>query len=174
MMEEIQNEGLGESFLSPVKLEPRQAELCNRLDSFYASYNLGFLPSDVFRGVIFAARKECRSNPDWLAQATHSLREILYPLHAGTYKIDNKKSALEKFHVVNLKKAEEVMGTLWNKLNEPAHHREIPDFPILLNEFEMNMLDALQRQIDVHYEIASLIAQGPPKSALEQSIYGTT
>lgn len=164
MPKEIQSESFGENILPPAQLDPKQVELCERLDSFYASYQLTFKPSDAFRGAVFASRRECRSNPDWLAQATHSLREILYPLYGGGYKIDDKKSALQKFNAVNPGDAIQKMSTLWNSLNEPAHHRSSPEWENLLENFQSNMLNALIRQINVHKDIDTILAQGAPLS----------
>lgn len=70
---------VGGGQLPPSSLTPKQEDLCKRMDKLHARYGLKVKPSDMFKGAIFAARIECRSNPDWVAQAANSLREILYP-----------------------------------------------------------------------------------------------
>lgn len=70
----------GDTPLPPVRLTPQQEDLCRRLDELYQPYDLHVRPSDMFRGAVFASRAECRNNSDWIAQAAHSLREILAPI----------------------------------------------------------------------------------------------
>ena len=71
---------VGDTPLPPARLTSEQEDLCSRLDELYQPYDLHVRPSEMFRGAVFASRAECRNNPDWIAQAAHSLREILYPI----------------------------------------------------------------------------------------------
>ncbi len=139
----------------------------------------------MFRGAVFAAREECRSNPDWIAQAANSLREILYPFYSR--EVDgvptNKKEVLEKYgsvHVDDTMITE--MGKLYGKLNGLAHHGNADkskidfsaftpqDFAGLLDNFEQVMFDTLARQVDVHNEIDSILAVGVPVPVQAKSV----
>ena len=67
----------------PVLLTEKQQELCRRLDEFYPSANkTDVRASDLFRGALYAMQLTVRSsNPDWMAQAAHSLRDLIYPFY---------------------------------------------------------------------------------------------
>ena len=68
MEDELLPQSIGEIELPPVSLLPEQEELCRRLDDLHNQYGLKALPSNMFRGAVFAARTECRrGNPDWLS-----------------------------------------------------------------------------------------------------------
>lgn len=65
-----------------VELEPHQKWICTYLDSLNEKQKIcpeGVLPSDLIRGAI-ATSLNTKDNPDWMAQASHSYREILYGL----------------------------------------------------------------------------------------------
>ena len=62
---------------SLVRLTPEQEELCRRMDELHALNQLQTKPSDMYRGALSVIRDE--NNPDRIAQAALSLREILYP-----------------------------------------------------------------------------------------------
>lgn len=171
--------------LPPISLSQRQVELCGRLDSFHTLYNLRVKPSDMFRGALFASREECRSNPDWIAQAANSLREILYPFYSR--EVDgvptNKKEVLQKYGSVRADDtAITEMGRLYGKLNALTHHgnaeKSKVDFPAftptdfagLLDNFERVMFDTLARQVDVHKDIDAILAAGVPPTTGEKSV----
>ena len=77
--------------LPPINLSDDQEELCRRLDEWHKKSGLSPRPSDMFRGAVFAIQDECSSNPDRIAQAAHSLREILYPYQSKQVKRISKK-----------------------------------------------------------------------------------
>ena len=136
----------------PISLTPAQEELCRRLDELYDPYGLETRPSAMFRGALFAI-KEAQNNPDWLAQAAHSLREILYPL-------DKTKKILKKYGSVFLDKNDNNLGKIYGCLNKLAHHNSIlskPDFEKLIARFETSMQRALTRQIDVQNQIDEIV-----------------
>jgi len=163
---------LGENILSPVPLTPEQENLCHRLDDWYSQYNIKVKPSDMFRGAIFAIRPECRSNPDLIAQAAHSLRDILYPF--GDNDIPKKEKAFKEFGSVWADgKLTQEIGRIFGFLSELAHHGNgrgnsvdfltfsIIDFENLVTDFERAMTDALTRQIDIHAEIDQVLIENP-------------
>lgn len=139
----------------------------------------------MFRGAVFAAREECRGNPDWIAQAANSLREILYPFYSR--EVDgvptNKKEVLQKYGSV---RADDntitEMGRLYGKLNALTHHGNADkskvdfsaftptEFAELLDNFERVMFDTLARQVDVHQEIDSILAAGIPSTHQEKGV----
>ena len=151
----------------PVSLTPAQEKLCRQLDELHDLYGLKTRPSAMFRGALFAIR-DAQNNPDWLAQAAHSLREILYPFWGRNIKAvpDRKKNALIKFGSVSADDIAENIGRIYGTLNNLAHHGikrnldfsnyKISDFESLRNEFETSMQRALTRQIDVHNQIDKL------------------
>jgi len=168
---------VGEIVLPPAPLTPRQEELCARLDSLHALYDLPVSPSDMFRGAIFASRPECRNNPDWLAQTGNSLREVLYPFYSRQVEgiPTDKKEILEKFGSVKVD--DEIirrMGVVYGKVEGIAHHGNVKkngvdyvtfspdDFTALLSEFEQVILDSLTRQVDVHADFDTIVNAGPP------------
>lgn len=170
MADELLPQLTGEGSLPPVRLTPEQEELCRRLDELYDPYNLHVRPSDMFRGAIFASRAECRSNPDWIAQAAHSLREILYPIWSPEHKeiVDKKKTVFEKYGSVSVDdRSINAVGSVYGRLSDLAHHDRnasmSSDFEQLLAEFERAMGQALTRQLDLHGEIDELVSSGPPQ-----------
>jgi len=172
-MEQDKNlpEFYGSKRLPPVSLSREEEDLCWKLDKFYKFYNLNKKPSEFYKGAIFAARDENRSNPDWLAQASHSLREILYPFFSRQVKKvkDKKKKAFEKFGSVGSKliKDEEI-GKLYNKLQDVAHHRLIKDFENLRQEFIKIIKKALAYQTDIHKLIDEILEKELIKSQQKQ------
>ncbi len=73
------------TILEKVSLSEDEIELMIALDNFYPHYGVkvkGIKASRMLEGAIFAIRRECGENPDILAQAAHSLREILYPFES--------------------------------------------------------------------------------------------
>ena len=88
----------------------------------------------MFRGAIYAARVECRSNMDWISQAANSLREILYPFWK------RKDDALKMYGSAADTPDIQELSRVYGKLTALAHHgsdsRTI-DFPIFtLSDFE--------------------------------------
>ena len=164
-------ESIGTSAPVPAPLTPKQEELCARLDELHARHGLKAKPSDMFRGAVFVARTEYRSNPDWIAQAANSLRDILYPFGKEA---PNKEEALRQYGSVRVDpKFTEEVGRLLGSLTELAHHGNgrgssvnytafTPvEFERSLVDFERIMFDVLARQVDVHKEIDDLLAMDP-------------
>lgn len=166
MADELES-SLSTSGTQSVSLTSAQEKLCRQLDELYDLYGLEPRPSAMFRGALFAIR-EAQNNPDWLAQAAHSLREILHPFWGPKIKAvpDRKKNALIKFGSVFVDDIEENIGRIYGTLSDLAHHGikrnldfsnyKISDFESLRNEFETSMRWALTRQIDVHNQIDKL------------------
>lgn len=135
----------------------------------------------MFEGAIFAIRPEYQSNPDRLAQAAHSLREILYPFWSRQIKEvpDKKEEALKKYGSVHIDKAfVEKVGRVYGQLNDLAHHGgtssnpgfsdfTVSNFEQLLAEFERVMRRALTRQMDIHGEIEQVLSGDPTQIILD-------
>ena len=164
-----------DKLLPPPSLRPDQEGLCRRLDEWHRHYKLKSKPSDMFRGAIFAIRPECRSNPDYIAQAANSLREILYPFWSPQVRtVPDKKDALINYGSVLVDEAlTQEIGRLYGRLNDLAHHHYKPssdldssnfkeaDFRQLLDDFEQVMKRALTRQFDLHSEIDQILNGTP-------------
>ena len=170
MADELLPQLTGEGSLPPARLTPEQEDLCRRLDELYDPYNLHVRPSNMFRGAVYASRAECRSNPDWIAQAAHSLREILYPIWSPTYKeiADKKKTVFENYGSVSVGDLIiNAVGSVYGRLTDLAHHDRTAstssDYGQLLAEFERAMGQALTRQLDIHREIDEISSSGPPQ-----------
>ena len=174
MADELLPGPAGESPLPPVQLTLVQEELCRRLDDLYAPYDLHVRPSDVFRGAIFASRAECRNNPDWIAQAAHSLREILDPIlrsrrgpGTGTVYIpDDKSTVFERYGSATVDSGlMEKVGRVYNRLSDAAHHNRtsstVSDFEQLIDDFEESMGQALTRQTDLHNAFDRILGDDP-------------
>ena len=171
--------------LAPSVLSPKQKRLCEKLDALHVQFGLKSKPSDMFRGAVFAARIEFRGNPDWIAQAANSLREILYPFYSGKVKAvtTNKEDILKKYGSVRAnEELIQKMGRLWGLLNGLTHHGNIKtsnvdfstfapkDFEQLLGDFEGVILDALARQVDIHQEIDEILTGKPENLGVIQSL----
>ena len=156
--------------LTPARLTPEQVDLCQRLDKLYEPYSPVVKPSEIFQGAIFASRTECRSNPDWIAQAAHSLREILYPLWSGRVKRVKVKKE-EVFHRYGSTffdgPLKITVGRVYGRITDLAHHKHSSssgtDFQNLLTDFERYMGQALIRQLDLHDEIDQFLSKDPPQ-----------
>ena len=172
MVDELLETPAGHTPLLPVRLTPEQEELCRRLDELYDPYKSYVrLPSEMFRGAIFASRAECRNNPDWIAQAAHSLREILYPLWSPKHKSvpEKKEEAFRRYGSALFDETlTNEVGRVYGRLNNLAHHYRASatktDFDELLTDFEVSMRQALTRQLDLHRGIDQLVESGPPSA----------
>ncbi len=167
-MDEQLPQSVGESLLEPVVLSPEQEDLCQRLDLWHKKYGLITKPSDMFRGALFASRSALRQNLDWVAQASHSLRDILYPFGSVA---PNKTEALKQYGSVfgNDQSFIDEFGRIYGTLTELAHHGngrgssvdfstfKSTDFEKIIADFERIMRDALLRQLDVHSEIDAML-----------------
>lgn len=156
-----------------------QIELCRRLDKIFKSHGIEIMPSKMFEGAVCASDSKLRHNPDWLAQAANSLREILYPFCSPRKKGLPKKILTEGGAIKNRDFASEI-GRIFNLLNGLAHHGNSDnsklskediqkvDFDQLIVDFEMIMREALKRQLDVYSDIDSLIEAGFEKAERKQ------
>lgn len=164
----------------PPRLSPRQEELCVRLDNFWKTvgYSSFTKPSDMFRGAIYLIRNEQKTiNPDWMSQAAHSLREILYPFWKGE---DRKKEYLKRHgSTADEEKLTKDISEYFGFVTSIAHHqlehaRNNPIFgsdkPTKITteiftdsiaRFENILFRALRRQLDAHKEIDDILVQGP-------------
>ena len=184
---------IGTTPLPPPSLSPEQRELCAHLDELYAQEGRKVKPSKMFEGAVFAIKPECGSNPDRIAQAAHSLREILYRFWSPqeqTETVDNTntgtdkkkeilKNALERYGSVHIDKP--LMRKVWRvygQLTNLAHHGNassnrdfsnftISDFERLLAEFQRVMRDILKRQTDIHEEIDQILSEDPNQIILD-------
>ena len=160
----------GEFPLSPIRLTQEQEELCRRLDEICVLDGLKAQPSEMFRGALLVIGDG--SNPDRIAQAAHSLREILYPfLNSRVRTSQRHRSAITDVG----------LGRMYGDLSHLAHHGAIPskrldfpnftraDFDRLMQDFETSMLRALirptdlDRQIDLHRQIDEFLSGDPPQ-----------
>jgi hypothetical protein len=169
---------VGRGPLPPSSITAEQEDFCKRIDELHTKYGLKVKPSDMFKGAIFAARIECRSNPDWVAQAANSLREILYPFWSRHVDgiADRKADAFKNYGSVHVdKNFIQDIGSMYGLLNNLAHHGNtsinldfttftITDFEKLLSDFEREIRKALMRQIDIHQEIDKILSNDPPQT----------
>ena len=166
--------------LKPAELEKKDRNLCKRLDELYAlyDYDLKVKPSDMFQGALFAMRPECRSNPDWMAQTAHSLREILY--HFNGNPLPKREQAFKEYGSVKTDQVSDV-GTVYGKLTELAHHGNgrgnsvdmktytDSDFEQLVSDFKRVMFDALTRQFDIHSKINDIVNINPEQQSMNDT-----
>lgn len=149
MTDESLQQPTGEACLQLHALRPEHQNLCKRLDELYDLHGLEARPSEMFQGAVFAIRPECARNPDRIAQAAHSLRDILYPFWStkGTT-APYKKDALEGYGSVLLNDDFiQETGRVFNLLCDVAHHRSTPvDFERLIENFVKIMHRALTRR----------------------------
>ena len=160
------------NLLPPVILRYEENLVCEKLDELYKFYNLKKRPSEYYKGAIFAARQENQSNPDWFAQATHSLREILYPFFSPKVKEiktkERKREAFEKFGAIGAQLiTKEEIGTFFGKLNTAAHHCSNGNFEDIRQEFVMVMGKALAYQLDIHKLLDEILLKTPQSNQKE-------
>lgn len=154
------------SILPPIKLTRQQEELCRRLDALNRRTIQGKELSKMLTGAIYATREECRSNPDWMAQSAHSLREILYQFKSKKHKI-KWVDAFNAFGSVTSEdeKFKEIVGRVNNKITAVAHHQlelTIEDYQKLIEDYQRVLLWALDRQVDVHEQIDKFLSENKP------------
>ena len=164
MKDEVLPLPTGEEPLPPIPLSPEQKELCKRLDELYSQLDSETKPSDMFRGAIFAIRTECQTNPDRIAQAAHSLREILYHLYSGKKK--HAARVLKKYgSVVKDDGSMKELGRVYGHLCDLAHHKlasnDLDDLHDTISDLQGVMQRAMTRQIDLHKKIDQIVSSGP-------------
>jgi len=165
------------------KLSDKQKELCRRLDQFYktALNKEGIAPSESFRGALYAmGPMHRRQNPDWMAQAAHSLRDILYPFYKSGAIVKREDAFIQYGSAGNVDQLDKSIGQYFGFLSDVAHHNlngaatnpiinGSKKNPVLITEeifvnvaagFEGVLFEALRRQIDAHKEIDEYIEKG--------------
>ena len=161
----------GNTPLPPVRLTPEQEDLCKRMDELHALDQLQAKPSDMFRGALSVI--EDKNNTDRIAQAAHSLREILYPIMSGPVRksLGARERPFERYGAVFLNVD---LGMIYGRLTDLAHHGvtsakldflnfSVSDFDNLMKDFETAMQRALIRPLDVHRTIDQFLSGGPPR-----------
>lgn len=171
---------LGIQQLQPVKKTPRQNAIFHKLDELSTYYTSKVELSKLFEGAIYACRYECKTNPEWFAQAAHSIREILYPLYSPkvpNFSKSKSKKKLSPFYEYGSARMDESIekeiNRLYGKITNIAHHYVNSDkqetelqnvektIEELLNDFETVILRALERQTDIHSEIDTILSSDP-------------
>ena len=140
------------------------------MDELHALDQLQAKPSDMFLGALTAIEDE--NNPDRIAQAAHSLREILYPMMSGRVRksLGARGNPFERYGSMFL---EVGLGKIFGDLNDLAHHGVTSnkldflnftksDFDSLLKDFESTMQTALIRPTDAHRRIDHFLSGDPP------------
>jgi hypothetical protein len=160
-------QSFGEGVVEPAPPRPERKDLAERLDELFSMNGRAEKPSNWLNGAAFASQDQLRANPDWVSQAAHSLREILYPLlspELGGGR-DSLRVSLKNYGAAqDLDTSLDKMGRMYGKLCDIAHHGkrieevEEKNFETLLASFEGVMADALERQFDVHEEIDKLFS----------------
>ncbi len=142
------------------------------MGSFDAGGNPRTKPTDMFEGALFAAQKACRKNSDWIAQAAHSLREILYPfLTRNPHRTLVPEEKWRLYHsFLDQSPAGGRLRDLWVQLNRFAHHR-LTDvtftrdgFSRLLAEFQDAVRDAEPEWPKMYAGLDAFIRKRPDKA----------
>lgn len=166
-----QQDSTSETPLALIRLTPEQEDLCRRMDELHALDELQAKPSDMFRGALAVLEDE--NNPDRIAQAAHSLREILYPImgRQARHSLGARKSLFERYGAVFL---EVDFGRIYGRLTALSHHgvttnkqdsQIFPpsDFDNLMKDFESTMHAALIRPFEVHKGIDLFLSGDLPE-----------
>ncbi len=162
----------------PIQLTPDLDELCKRLDTFYAHASVHETrPSDMLRGALFVMQLELRSNPDQIAQAAHSLREILYHFNER----GARDKALTEYGSTYDSSRRDEVGRYQGLLDNLAHHNftevgkasliggsesqpvviTVDVLEKIVSGFSRLLFEVLRRQLDVHAEIDQLLKKDP-------------
>jgi hypothetical protein len=164
----------------PLSLTDRQQRLCARLDDFHATAGRAeAAPSEMLIGALYTMRPAQRGrNPDWMAQAAHSLRELLYPFYKNNatrrdafvrYGAAGEAGALSKAINAHYGLMTSIAHHEWSEaLNNPIVKTlgvakdadRISVFESAAHAFEDVLLRALRRQLDVHTEIDRFLSEG--------------
>jgi hypothetical protein len=185
--------------LSPVVLPPKVKDLCKKIDEFYKDYpkqHKKQKPSDLIEGAFYAARPECRSNPDWMSQAANSLRDVLYPVFSPQVSSNNllklfKKYATDKNNIskipnkafvktfINLDKVYSQLsdlthhGTKINKKTSEKQYLNFSDdnFEKLLKDFSHILERAFTlQQLYIHTTIDLIVQKTKKKESIKQDL----
>ena len=180
------------SHAEPLVLTDKQRWLCSRLDELHAVANReGTPPSQMLRSALHVMNAAQRGpNPDWMAQAAHSLREVLYPFYKSNAAV-KRLEVFTRYGVAGDADAlSKEIGAHFGFLTSVAHHEweqarsnpvlkqlvasglsdPIPLFEIAISAFEDVLFRALRRQLDVHAEIDKFISEGLTDATLLRSL----
>ncbi len=150
------------------------------MDELFAMNGLKARPSDMFRGALWVVGDG--SNPDRIAQAAHSAREILYPLIRKEISEDNLIKLFKEYATRNGRRGRisnqefidtfVELDTIYGKLSDLAHHGAAPktltaeefanfsdrEFEELIEEY-INLLGRALRlqQVYVHAVIDEIV-----------------
>lgn len=170
-----------------IEMTGKQRSMCRGLDTLHRWGGLTpdtgghqqRMPTDMFGGALFASREEWEGNPDWIAQAAHSLREILHPFHARSSPKDRDKAKAlglvpedkRRLYRAALESASllEETDSLWRHLNGFAHHHRREEglphtrdgFVGLLRLFEGVMTRVPPAWGERHPHLDKIAATGP-------------
>lgn len=179
----------GSSILSPIMLNSELSKICQLVDDFYKkSYPTEHKDqkiSNLIKGAFYAARPECRSNPDWMSQSANSAREVLYPLLRSSDHTNNLIKLFNKYTINqdNQIKDEDFVFTflrlndIYKKLTDITHHCVDPksqmvvitddDFINLLDDFSFTLKRAFNfQQLHIHTVIDLMVSQGIAKEKI--------
>ncbi|MBC7129175.1 MAG: hypothetical protein H5T45_05540 [Thermoplasmatales archaeon] len=179
--------------LPPIKLPSRVHNLCRSLDVFYQGYNLNYKASDLVKGMYYAMRPECRSNPDWMSQVAHTGREILYPFFSkesenNILKIFNKyindNNLSKKIDSEDFRGIFRTLKSIYGKLSDLAHHCSNPkefskeecsnfsekEFEELIEKFVLTLDRVLSLQQLYIHKLIDIITQTKPKKSKKKDI----
>ena len=113
------------TILEKVSLSKDEKKLMVALDKFYPHYGVtGIKASRMLEGAIFAIRRECRENPDMLAQAAHSLREILNPFKSR----ENIKKTVRKLNEYDKRNNPEANSLEMNDSSKVSSKKKFKQF----------------------------------------------
>ncbi len=147
----LNQEALGSNTLEPLALSQNDQELCNLLDSklsvIFGENNIKskMLPSDMLKGALWAMRD--KNNPDRIAQAAHSIREILRPF---------------KMHLENEIQA---IYYYFQNITHHGHNVDIIEFQKKMEQFKAIMATALGQE--KHHNHAHKIQEHTSDNILE-------
>lgn len=184
----------GQLLLPPVVPNSEVTDLCRLLDDFYKTYpsqHKRQKASDLVKGAFYAARPECRSNPDWMSQAANSARDVLYPLFSSEFSGINLVKLFTKYAVskkgdINNKEFIETftrLDEIYKKLTDITHHGtklrvfnekqylgfSDNDVEELLEEFALNLKRAFSlQQIYTHTVVESILQNKKGKKTRDE------
>lgn len=119
------NDSKGISLEVPFALTERQKKICEYLDILNNGQRFcNVPPSGLFKGALHAIYQDNRKlNPDWMAQASHSLRDIIYGFPKAKTKHEAIKKIANKYQEEEMaKEAAALLFDLYNVLTSIAHH----------------------------------------------------
>ena len=141
----------------------------------------------MFRGALYTIHPSHRANnPDWMAQAAHSLRDVLYPFYGRGASIKGEDAFVQYGAAGNIDALAKEVRKYFGFLTSVAHHNwdeassnpiakalnvsgtraDVEIFQDVVFWFENILYRVLRRQLDAHVEIDKFIADGANDAAL--------